>query len=48
MTNAGWIVMIISVGTVSGLFAWCIYKVMTEDKPHEHHGLEIETPDTKE
>ncbi len=32
MTLGGWIVMIISVGTVSTLFAWCIYQVLTEKK----------------
>lgn len=47
MTLGGWLVMIISVGTVTGLFVWCIYKVMTEDKVENHHihGLDIDTPD---
>jgi hypothetical protein len=47
MTLGGWLVMIVSVGTVTGLFIWCIYKVMTEKKTDDHHihGLDIETPD---
>ena len=47
MTLGGWLVMIVSVGTVTSLFSWCIYKVMTEDKLEDKHihGLELETPD---
>ena len=47
MTLGGWLVMIVSVGTVNSLFIWCIYKVMTEDKVEDHHihGLDIDTPD---
>lgn len=48
MTIAGWIIMIISVGTVSSLCAWCIYKVLTLPDETEHvHGFEFETPDEK-
>ena len=48
MTTGGWITMLLSVGTVTTLFAWCIYKVLTT--PHEAekvHGFEFETPDEK-
>lgn len=30
MTTGGWINMAISVGFVTCLFAWCIYKVLTQ------------------
>lgn len=49
MNTSGWIIMLLSVGTVSILFAWCIYKVLTTPGETEHiHGFEIETPDEKE
>ena len=48
MTAAGWTIMILSVGTVTLLFAWCIYKVMTTPGETEHlHGFEQETPDER-
>lgn len=28
MTTGGWITMILSVGFVTGLFVWCIYRVL--------------------
>jgi hypothetical protein len=46
MTPAGWLIMAVSVGTVTALLTWCIYKVLTV--PHETervHGFEHETPD---
>ena len=49
MNTGGWIIMLLSVGTVSTLFTWCIYKVITTPGETEHlHGFEIETPDEKE
>ena len=46
MTIGGWIIMLLSVGTVTTLFAWCIYKVLTSPSESEKlHGFEIETPD---
>ena len=46
MTTSGWIIMLISVGTVSGLFAWCIAKVLrTPGEAEKMHGFEVETPD---
>ncbi|WP_175414724.1 hypothetical protein [Nibricoccus aquaticus] len=32
MTTGGWINLILSVGTVTTLFAWCIYRVLTAPK----------------
>lgn len=49
MTTLGWLIMIISVATVTGLLAWCVYKVLTIPKETEHvHGFEQETPDTED
>lgn len=46
MTAAGWITMILSVGLVTGLFAWCIFKVVTtKDESEKVHGFEFDTPD---
>jgi hypothetical protein len=47
MTPAGWIVMIVSVGCVSGLLGWCIYKVLSTpgSTEHLHSQMDIETPD---
>jgi hypothetical protein len=49
MTTSGLIVMLLSVGTVTVLFGWCIYKVLST--PHETekvHGVEFHTPDMDE
>lgn len=49
MNLGGWLIMLLSVGTVSLLFFWCIYKVLTTPGEAEHlHGFEMETPDEKE
>ena len=48
MTSAGLLVMLLSVGTVTCMFSWCIWKVLTT--PHETeklHGTEFETPDVR-
>ncbi len=48
MTLGGWIIMFVSVGSVTCLFTWCIHKVLTTPEEEEKiHGFEIETPDTK-
>tara|TARA_B100000963_G_C22619907_1_gene669363 strand:+ start:1550 stop:1702 length:153 start_codon:yes stop_codon:yes gene_type:complete len=49
MTVGGWIIMIVSVGSVTCLFSWCIHRVLTTSEEEEDnvHGTEIETPDTK-
>ena len=41
--------MLLSVGTVVVLFAWCVYKVLTTPNETEKiHSLEFETPDIRE
>lgn len=48
MTIGGWIVMLVSVGAVVTLFAWCIYRVLTlPEKSDRLHGFEVE-PDEEE
>ncbi|MFP4540864.1 MAG: hypothetical protein ACLFR7_04480 [Opitutales bacterium] len=46
MNLGGWITLIVSVGSVTALFSWCVYKVLTTSGEAERmHGFEIETPD---
>lgn len=46
MTLSGWLIMALSVGSVSLLLAWCVFKVFTVPEESEHvHGFEQETPD---
>lgn len=46
MTTSGFIVMLISVGTVTVLFGWCIWKVLTTPNESEHlHAVDLHTPD---
>ncbi|MFM7076106.1 MAG: hypothetical protein ACKO3G_08580 [Planctomycetaceae bacterium] len=47
MQPAGLAVMILSVGTVTALFAWCVWRVLSEPAAEaEHlHGTELHTPD---
>lgn len=46
MSLWGWIVMGLSVGSVSVLFAWCLYKVLSTPGETEHiHGFDPDTPD---
>jgi len=48
MTPGGWIVMILSVGSVATLFLWCIMKVLkTPEESEKIHGFSFETPDEK-
>ena len=48
MTLGGWIIMLISVSSVTSLFCWCIYKVLsTQEEEEKIHGFEIEAPDTE-
>ena len=48
MSIFGLITMVVSVGSASLLFAWCVYKVITVPEESEHvHGFEQETPDLK-
>jgi hypothetical protein len=50
MTPGGWIVMMLSVGSVTALLTWCIYMVMATpgSTEHLHSQADIETPDAKE
>ncbi|MCG8526723.1 MAG: hypothetical protein MI748_10115 [Opitutales bacterium] len=49
MTLAGIIIMVLSVTVVSGLFFWCVAKVLTvsDDQTDKLHGFEQETPDVE-
>lgn len=48
MTTGGWIIMLISVSTVTLLFVWCIIKVLrSPGEETKMHGFEFETPDEK-
>jgi hypothetical protein len=39
MTTSGWLIMLTSVGSVTLLFAWCIWKVLATHGEAEHlHG----------
>jgi hypothetical protein len=41
MTTAGWIIMLGSVGAVTTLFVWCLYRVLTHKPPPEKlHGID--------
>lgn len=49
ITLGGWITMILSVGFVTGLLAWCIHRVLRESSPQKLHSpLDTETPDVRE
>ena len=49
METGGWIMMILSVGSVVSLFVWCLWRVLARspaDTPeHLHGGLDIDTQD---
>jgi hypothetical protein len=46
MTTSGLIVMLLSVGTVTVLFGWCVYQVLfTPRETEKVHGVEFHTPD---
>ncbi len=46
MTLGGWIIMLVSTLSVSSLFVWCIWKVLTtEGEEDKMHGFEIDPPD---
>ncbi len=50
MTTGGWIVMFLSVGGVSSLMLWCVYKVLSTpgSETHLHSQADIEPPDIEE
>ena len=46
LTAGGWITMILSVGFVTSLLAWCISRVMRESTPQKLHGqIDVDTQD---
>ncbi len=47
MTPSGWIVMTLSVGFVTSLMSWCIYRVLSQPgvEEHMHAAPEIDTRD---
>lgn len=49
MTAGGWIMMVVSVGFVTGLLSWCVYKVVTTPASarHLHSQADIEPPDVE-
>jgi len=49
MTLAGWIIMCLSVGLVTVLFIWCLYRVLAYKPPVEKlHGIDdIDTHDVE-
>jgi hypothetical protein len=48
MTSSGWLIMILSVGSVTLLLTWCVIKVFTTPEETEHiHGFEQATPDVE-
>lgn len=49
MTTGGWIIMLLSVSSVTLLMGWCIYKVLSTPGETEHlRGIEPHTPDQDE
>jgi hypothetical protein len=49
MTTAGWIIMLISVGAVTLLFGWCLYRVLSHKTPPDTlHGIDDIVPDDVE
>lgn len=49
LTIGGWFTMVMSVGFVTGLFAWCIWRVVRapDASEHMHSQMDIETPDVE-
>ncbi len=48
MTSSGWIIMLLSTGTVSLLFVWCIFKVLAVGNECEQvHDSEKEPPEAE-
>ena len=50
MTAAGWVIMILATGGMTGLLGWCIYRVLATpgSTEHLHSQADIETPDLDE
>lgn len=50
MNTGGWIVMALAVSGVTGLLAWCVYKVFTTPGAEEriHSPADVAPPDVEE
>lgn len=50
LTLGGWITMILSVGFVTLLLGWCIWRVLREPRAEQriHSQFDIEPPDARE
>lgn len=48
MTAGGWVTMLLSVGFVTALFGWALYKVLKEPDMDSIHSTMEETPDIEE
>ena len=50
LSLGGWILMVLSVGFMTGLLAWCIYKVVSTPGSTQrvHSQADIEPPDQEE
>lgn len=43
---SGWIVMLLSVGFVTGLLLWCVWRIVRESRPQKLHGqIDVDTHD---
>jgi hypothetical protein len=47
MTWGGWINLIVSVGSVTALFFWCLYKVVAHNPPEQNPVDEVLEPHDK-
>jgi hypothetical protein len=47
MTIGGLIIMVLSVGAVTLLFGFCLWKVVATRRPEKLHGFEGEVPDPR-
>jgi len=50
MTAAGWIIMILAVAGITGLLAWCVYRVVSTpgSSEHLHAQSDIDPGDSEE
>lgn len=49
LTSGGWVIMILSVGFVTGLLGWCIWRVTRESTPQKvKDPFTVDTKDTEE
>lgn len=49
LTTGGWIIMVLSVGFVTGLLGWCIWRVTRESSSNKLHSpQDIDTRDLNE